>query len=259
MFDAPTMPTAQARLDRDFARALDPLALARDCGITPDVKQGELLTSASQRVLVNCTRQWGKSTVAALICVHEALYRAPAMIILVSPSQQQSCELFRKVVDFLAALPEAPRCEQETTQRLRLANGSRVISLPGSEKTVRGYSGATLVVIDEAARVDDAMLAAVRPMLATRAEGRFIALSTPAGKRGWFYEFWTHGEDWDRIEVKACNCPRISPLFLKEEMSALGPHRYAEEYECQFLHPVTSCFNTQLLQEALVDDFEIFI
>ncbi len=114
-------------------------------------------------------------------------------------------------------------------------------------------------MIDEAARVDDAMLAAVRPMLATRAEGRFIALSTPAGKRGWFYEFWTGAEGWDRIEVMARDCPRISPLFLKEEMSALGPHRYAEEYECQFLDPVTSCFNTQLLQEAVVDDFAIFI
>jgi hypothetical protein len=246
-------------LDRDFARALDPLALARDCGIEPDEKQGELLTSASQRVLVNCTRQWGKSTVAALICVHEALYRAPAMIILVSPSQQQSSELFRKVVDFLAKLPEAPKCDQETTQRLSLSNGSRVISLPGSERTVRGYSAASLVVIDEAARVDDAMLAAIRPMLATRADGRFIALSTPAGKRGWFFEFWTEGEDWDRIEVKAANCPRISPLFLKEEMSALGPHRYAEEYECQFLDAVTSCFSTQLLQLAMTDDFPVFI
>ncbi len=139
MLDAPTTQiSAQTRLDRDFARALDPLVLARDCGITPDERQAELLISSLQRVLVNCTRQWGKSTVAALICVYEALYRAPAMIILVSPSQQQSCELFRKVVDFLAALPEAPKCEQETAQRLTLANGSRVISLPGSEKTVRG-------------------------------------------------------------------------------------------------------------------------
>ena len=148
--------------------------------------QEQLLNSTSRRTILCCCRQWGKSTITALKVVHEVLYNAPAMVILVSPSQTQSTELFRKVTDFLAMLPEAPKCEQETLQRLTLANGSRIISLPGSEKTVRGYSGASLVVIDEAARVADQMLAAVRPMLATKSEGRFIALSTPAGKRGWY-------------------------------------------------------------------------
>ena len=47
-----------------------------------------------------------------------------------------------------------------------LANGSRIIALPGTEKTIRGYAAADLVVIDEAARVEDDLLTAVRPMLA---------------------------------------------------------------------------------------------
>ena len=249
----------EIRLGRDFARALDPVVLARDCGITPDPVQEKLLNSTSRRAILCCCRQWGKSTITALKVVHEVLYNAPAMVILVSPSQTQSTELFRKVVTFLAMLPEAPKCEQETLQRMTLSNGSRIISLPGSEKTVRGYSGATLVVIDEAARVPDEMLAAVRPMLATKSEGRFIALSTPAGKRGWFYEAWTSGDDdWRRIEVKAADCPRISAEFLKEEMSALGPHHFAQEYECAFLDPETSVFHTGLLEAALVDDFAPF-
>src|SRR4051812_45451268 len=87
-------------LGRDFARALDPVLLAADCGITPDAVQQRLLTSTSRKVLVNCCRQWGKSTTTALIALHEALYAAPAMIVLVSPSQSQSTELFRKVHSF---------------------------------------------------------------------------------------------------------------------------------------------------------------
>ena len=59
---------------------------------------------------------------------------------------------------------------------MELANGSRIISLPGSEKTVRGYSAVSLVIMDEAARVPDELLQAVRPMLATTS-GRFIALA----------------------------------------------------------------------------------
>jgi ERCC4-related helicase len=92
---------AQVSLDRDFMRALDPVALARDCGINPDPIQAELLTTSARKVLLCCTRQWGKSTIAALIALHEALYSSPAMIILVSPSQPQSTELFKKIHEFL--------------------------------------------------------------------------------------------------------------------------------------------------------------
>jgi hypothetical protein len=56
--------------------------------------------------------------------------------------------------------------------KLELANGSRILSLPGSERTVRGYAAADLVVIDEATRVDDELISAVRPMLADLAPSK---------------------------------------------------------------------------------------
>ena len=74
-----------------------------------------------------------------------------------------------------------------TNRRLEFANGSRVLSLPGTERTVRGFSEVSLLVIDEAARVDDGLYYAVRPMLAVSG-GRLVALSTPYGKRGWFHD-----------------------------------------------------------------------
>jgi hypothetical protein len=243
---------------RDFARALDPVLLARDCGIDPDTVQTSLLTTPAKRVLLNCCRQWGKSTVTGLIALHEALYQAPAMIVLVSPSQPQSTELFKKIHDAWQRLPGAPEAHQESLTRMELANGSRIVSLPGSEKTTRGYSGATVVIMDEAARVPDELLAAVRPMLATTS-GRFFALSTPAGKRGWFYEAWSHGEGWERIMVKGRECARISPSFLEEEKSALGPMRFSQEYECEFIDPETSVFASALIEQALTDDFEPFL
>jgi hypothetical protein len=245
-------------LGRDFARALDPVLLARDCGLDPDPVQADLLTTSSRRVLLNCCRQWGKSTVAGLIALHEALYAAPAMIVLVSPSQPQSTELFKKIHDAWAKLPGAPEAHQESLTRMELANGSRIVSLPGSDKTVRGYSGATIVIVDEAARVPDELLAAVRPMLAVTS-GRFFALSTPAGKRGWFYEAFTRGDGWQRVTVKGSECPRISPAFLKDELSALGPMRFSSEYQCEFLDSESSVFTSELIDQALTDDFEPFL
>ena len=244
-------------LGRDFARALDPVLLSRDCGIEPDPIQATLLTTTSRKTLVNCCRQWGKSTTTALIGLHEALYAAPAMIILISPSQPQSTELFKKIHGFWERLPGAPEANQESLTRMELGNGSRIISLPGSERTTRGYSAATLIVMDEASRVPDELLASVRPMLATT-NGRFIGLSTPAGKRGWFYESWAHGEGWERTSVKGADCPRITKEFLEEERQALGPMRFSQEYECEFIDSETSVFNSDLIAQALTNDFSQF-
>ena len=53
----------------------------------------------------------------------------------------------------LAALPSRPEVKAGECLRLELANGSRVVSLPGSERTTRGYSKAALIILDEAARI----------------------------------------------------------------------------------------------------------
>ena len=121
-------------------------------------------------------------------------------------------------------------------------NGSRIISLPGTEQTIRGYSQVRLLVIDEAARVTDALYYAIRPMLAVSG-GRLIALSTPAGKRGFFYEEYTAGLGWERVQVSAEQCPRISVAFLEEERSTLPALWFQSEYMCQFTELINAVFS----------------
>ncbi len=225
---------------RDLARALDPVVFARDCGIEPDPWQAELLRSVMAvvtllRALLLCSRQSGKSTVTALLALWVALFEAPALVVIVSPSQRQSAEMLRTIMRFHSKLDGAPALEGESALKVEFANGSRILALPGTEKTIRGIAGAALVIIDEAARVDDELLAAVRPMLAVaEGGGRLIALTTPAGKRGWFFEAWTKPGDWTRVRVAATDCPRISQEFLDEELKELGAMRFSEEYELEF-------------------------
>lgn len=69
----------------------------------------------------------------------------------------------------------------------QLAGGSRIVFLPGHEANVCGVSGCTLLVVDEAARVRDALYKSLRPMLATT-NGRTWLMSTPFGKRGLFWD-----------------------------------------------------------------------
>ena len=199
---------------------------------------------------MNCSRQSGKSTVAATIAVHEALSAAGALVLLLSPSLRQSQELFRKVLDVYRAAGRPVQAEAENKLTLELANGSRVVSLPGSEKTVRGFSGVRLLLVDEASRVEDTLYQSIRPMIAVSG-GRLVALSTPFGRRGWFFEAWTGDEAWMRVEVPATMCPRIAPEFLEAERKALGPLFFESEYLCRFTDTELTVFRSTDIEAAL--------
>ena len=235
-------------LSRDLARAIDPVELALDAGITPDPWQAKALRSTADKELWCCSRQSGKSTTASLLGLHTALYD-PGLVIMVSPSQNQSGELLRKTKEHLAMIKDRPELITERQSALALANGAQLLSLPGSESTVRGYSKAKLIIVDEAARVPDALLAAVRPMRAT-SNGRFIGLTTPFGKRGWFWDAWDHGEGYAKIRITADECPRISKAFLEDERRDLGEFMFRQEYLCEFLEPEDALFDHEIIERT---------
>lgn len=230
--------------------------LFRLAGMTPDPWQEQQLRSTAQRVLLLCSRQAGKSTTAAALALGEALLTPRATVLLLSPSQRQSGELFKKVTDQYGALGRPVPVRSETATQLQLANGSRVVSLPGTEQTVRGYSGVRLLVIDEASRVPDALYASVRPMLAT-SRGRLVVLSTPFGQRGFFFQEWEDGgPDWDRVKITATDCPRIPPQFLEEERHSLGERWWRQEYFCSFEDAVDAVFAQGDIMAALRSDVQ---
>jgi hypothetical protein len=205
----------------------------RNLGLEPDPWQVEVLEAGHPRLLLNCCRQAGKSTVVALLALVEAIFIPATKVLLVSRSHRQSTELFRIVTDFFRRL-KTPFEERQTREELQLSNLSRIVCLPCREETIRGYSGVTLLVIDEAARVPDDLYRAVRPMLAVSG-GRLICLSTPYGKRGFFHDAWVNGgDDWARIEIPAQRIGRISSEFLAQERRAMGESWFRQEYHCSF-------------------------
>jgi hypothetical protein len=241
-------------LASDLARALDPVIFAEAAGITPDPWQADVLRSPARQLLLNCCRQSGKSTVTAALAVHTAVYRPGSLVMLFAPSQRQSLELFRKVAGFYRVAGTVDP-EAESAQRLELPNGSRLVALPGNPETVRGFSAPSLVIVDEAAFTTNELAFAVRPMLATSPGGRFVAMSTPFGRRGWFHDAWSDGgDDWQRIRITAHECPRITPDFLDSERRNLPPHRFASEYECAFVDTDDAVFPSDLVAAAIRAD-----
>jgi hypothetical protein len=239
-----------SELANDLAMAFDPVVLAEAAGYIPDKWQRDFLRSTVRRVLLNCCRQSGKSTTTATLALHTALYDPASLTLLLSPGERQSKELLRKVLDQYHALGQSVPADAENKLTLELSNGSRIVALPGNETTIRGYSGARLLVVDEASRVPDTMMAAIRPMLAVSG-GRLVGLSTPWGKRGWWYDAWTGKQPWQRVKITALQCPRISAEFLQEERETLGDLFYRSEYNCEFVETADSVFSDEDIQAML--------
>lgn len=225
--------TAEATISKLAEK--DPVVFARYyLGYRPDPWQADFLRSDSQRIILNCSRQSGKSTTTAILALWEAVYKPKSVIVLDSPSLRQSQELMLKFSEFLAMVDSSVQLDSDTKLSVRFANGSRVVALPGSEKTIRGISAVTLLVLDEAARIPDELYGAVRPMLAV-SHGRLILLSTPYGEQGFFASTWAHPEGWQQFEVPWDKCPRISPEFIQEEIRERGNVWVQQEYCCEFI------------------------
>ncbi len=244
-----------ANLTDDLLMAMDPVAFARAAGIEPDDWQAAVLRSRASRLLLLCSRQSGKSCTSAILAVHQAVYDPGALILLLSPSLRQSQELFRKCLDVYRATHRPVPASAESALRLELDNGSRIVSLPATEGAIRGYSAVRLLIVDEAARVEDSLYLSVRPMLAVSA-GRLIGLSTPFGTRGFFYEAWRGPEPWERYEVPATMCPRIPASFLAEERRNMGEWWFEQEFMCRFMEGQTQVFTREEVDRAFAEKVE---
>ena len=221
-------------------------------GFEGDEKQTAILRSQANRGILNCSRQWGKSTVMAIKAIHRAYTRPKSLIVVAGPTDRQSAEFLQKAEEFVPILGIEPRGDGANEVSLKFPNGSRIIGLPGSPATVRGFSKVSMLVIDEAAYMDMAMYTALSPMLAVGG-GDLWVMSTPCGRQGFFYQIWAHGgARWERVMAKATECPgRIPSDFLEQQRSELGPASFEQEFMCEFVDAGGQVFAQDMLERAL--------
>lgn len=233
----------------------DPVQFATgQLGLRPDPNQQWLLTGAHHRLIANCSRQWGKTTITAAKALHTALTRPDSLILVASRTARQSGLFVRKVATFVHQLGLRPRRDPGSPISVLLPNRSRIIGLPGGTgENIRGYSAAALLVIDEAARVSDELYFSARPILAASG-GDIWLLSTPRGKHGFFYTEWTHHPNqWERLSVAATECPRIPSEFLEEERTTMGEDWFRQEYMCEFTDLEGTIFARELVERAFTE------
>lgn len=236
--------------ERTAHYAHDPVAFAAVLGLDLDAWQRRVVTEPHPRTILLTSRQAGKSTTAALLALHQALFVPASLTLLVSPSLRQSSELFRKVMELRQALPWVAPLTEDNRLSMAVRGGGRVVSLPSSESTIRGYSSVTLLVEDESARVSDELHFATQPMLAIT-QGRQILMSSAWSTRGHFHAIWERGDDWHREKVTVYDVPRISPEWIERQKAGMPRVWFAAEYECQFVEPEGAVFDDADIEAAL--------
>ena len=234
--------------DDDLTYSIDPVLWAREVlSLHADPWQADLLRSRSRNIILNCSRQSGKSTICAALGLHESIYRSPSFGLVIAPSQDQSGELMLKFDEFRGAVElSSDYLDTDTKLAVKFKNGNRFIARPGSEKSARSFSAVTLLLEDEASRVLDPLYNSVRPMLSV-SNGRHILMSTPFGKQGHFHKIWDEQRDlWEWYEIPAEMCPRISKEFLEEERR-INPW-FEQEYHCVFMESEGTMFSSDLFK-----------
>jgi hypothetical protein len=235
----------------DLAYGLDPVLLARAAGYADlDRWQCEVLQARPRRLLLNTARQTGKSLVASILAVHQALYEPRSLAVVCAVAQRQAAEMVRTCRDLYAALGRPEPAVSENKLSLELENGSRILSIPSSEETVRGLSSVRLLVLDEASRIPDSFYGAVLPFLAV-SNGSLALLSTPAGCRGFFFDAYKHRDEWFYREVPATACKRISSEFLAEQRRKTGEYFWNQEWACQFNDATSGAFRSADVDRAV--------
>ena len=246
---------------RIFLAVLSPVFFAREyLSFEPEPNQERALQNFvyHKRLALNCNRQWGKSTVIAIMAAHRLFTQDGTTVLIVAPSGRQSGETFLKVAKFLRLLNIRPERDGVNALSMVLPNESRIVSLPGVDDTARGFSAISLLIFDEASRVRDEIYLALRPSLAV-SRGDIILISTPNGKRGFFYREMTQSKvAWFRHTGPVSDCgPRIPADFLEEEKER-GDSFFRQEYLCEFVESRYFVLDDETIHKMIKRELEAF-
>ena len=228
----------------------------RKVGFDPDAQQEVLLRTDDRRVLLNCSRQWGKTSIGAMRAAWEMVRRPGSCVVVLSSGEDLAAEFVWKVEGFLRSAGVEVRPDRRRRIGRMIGNGSRIVGMAPGEARARGMT-ATMLVLDEAAWIPDSIYEAVLPMVSSTG-GSVWLLSTPGGQRGFFWEEWMRGDDWLRVKAPATECARIPPEFVEEMRRKRGDDHVRSAYLCEFVGNDDRLFNREDLDALVAVDIPAF-
>jgi hypothetical protein len=206
----------------------------------------------NDRVIILKSRQLGISTLSAGYSLWMMLFHTDKNILVVAIDQNTSKNLVTKVNVMFENLPSwlKLRTTEKNKLSLRLANGSQIKAVASSGTSGRSEA-LSLVIIDEAAFVDNAeeLWASLQQTLSTGGKG--IILSTPNGTGNFFHKLWVASEE-GRNQFYTKRLPwQVHPERTQEwrdrQDTELGLRLAAQECDCDFSTSGNTVVHPELL------------
>lgn len=219
------------------------------------------LARSDARYRIACAgRQVGKSSVLAVIALHTAATKRNALVLLVSAGEVASRRLLEECASLALASPLLRgSVVDENKGELLLSNGSRILSVPASQRQIRGWP-VDLLVLDEAGFIDPEIWRAAEPSVIARPGSRVLLTSSPWGAADHFFrQLWKRGMTAPDEQVASWHWPSsVSPLVdpvLLEQIREREPADYfAREYLAEWTDASGSYFTEAELSAAAVSD-----
>ena len=213
-------------------------------------------------IVLRAGRQIGKSTVIAMKAAQYALKHDSCSVLIISATERQAYLLFMKVYKYIEEnMSYMIRWgkDKPTKTEIKLLNDSVIRCLPTgvSGIGIRGFT-VDLLIGEEAAFIPQEVWAAVTPMIVTTG-GKIILLSTPFGKKGYFYDcfFDPHFKSW-HITTEEVAEKRKEPMrtlmreYLEREKKRMTRLQYAQEYLGEFVDDLKQLFSDDLVKRSCV-------
>jgi hypothetical protein len=201
-----------------------------------------------------CSRQMGKTTVAAMYILWMATFQKDRRCIIASKSMTHAVEIQSRVKFAYESLPSWLKagCKFYNRTSIEFDNGSVIISEPTSERTGRG-SSPSIIFLDEVAfisrRIQEEMWSSLTPALA--AGGKFILTSTPNGDGDLFATLWRSANagtiSFVPLQFLWWMHPDRDQKWYDDMAGKLGPIRAAQELDCEFLSSDALLINSRIL------------
>ena len=202
-----------------------------------------------------CGRQTGKSTVVSILAAQTAINKPNQYILIGARDIDQAQLLFWKIKEYVWSEHPKQIEGRATLNFMQLKNGSIIIckAIGDTGEGMRGPT-ATMVIIDEAAFVPDRAWVAIEPVIAVT-KGRVILLSTPQGKKGFFFKAFSD-DDYTHFHIKATECPRYEKEYLDKKRKQLTEVAFATEYLGEFIDDYNRKFVDEWIKRVCMIDKE---
>lgn len=207
--------------------------------------QKEIITKSEEtrNVVVNTSRQAGKTTTAVVIILHYILFNDHKTVGLLANKGDAAREILDRIKIAFEALPKwiQQGVVEWNKGSVEFENGSKILAAATSSSAIRGKS-VSYLYIDETAFVEnwDTFFASVFPTISSGETTKILLTSTPNGLNHFYKTFEgakesRNGYAW--VEVPWHKVPGRGEKWKQETLASMDfdTQKFAQEFECQFL------------------------